>query len=167
MAGVPLFTVLIAVLYEGNPVTGIIHNPITHETVAATTGYGCTYNGRPTSVRDCKGLEEALVLVTDPADLARRNPEFSEVLNREAGQIRTWADGYGYLMVASGRADAMLDPIMNAWDVAAMKPIITEAGGSWSDFAGNPTGLGESGIAAASAVHLEILSWLTGHHGNA
>lgn len=167
VAGVPLFTVLIGLLCEGVPVAGVIHNPITFETVAATSGFGCTYNGRPTRVRSCASLDEALVLVTDPADLARRRPQFSDRLNRTAGQIRTWADGYGYLLVASGRADAMIDPIMNSWDVAPMKPIITEAGGSWSDFSGNDSGLGDSAVAAGEVVHGRLLAWLTEDHRNA
>lgn len=167
VAGVPLFTVLVAILHEGTPVTGVIHNPITSETVSATTGRGCTFNGRPTGIRNCGSLDEALVLMTDPADLARRRPDFSERISRSAGQIRTWADGYGYLLVATGRADAMIDPIMSAWDVAAMKPIITEAGGSWSDFSGDGTGLGESAIAAGPAVHRDIMSRLTVDHRNA
>ena len=65
---------------------------------------------------------------------------------------------YGYLMLASGRADIMIDPAMNLWDIACLKPIIEEAGGAFSDLAGNP-GLGTSCLAASPALHAQALQF--------
>lgn len=160
VARVPLFTTLVAVLQNDEPCTGVIHNPATHETVSATTGQGCTLNGIPTSLRSCEQLSQALVLTTDPADLSRRHPEFSSTLSETAAEMRTWADGYGYLMLATGRADAMVDPIMNRWDVAPLLPVVTEAGGMFSDFSGETGGLGTSAVAAGRQMHSQIMDIL-------
>ncbi len=75
-----------------------------------------------------------------------------------SGFCRTWADGYGYLLVASGRADIMIDPVVAIWDVAPLKVVITEAGGSFTDFSGEPNGLGESAIATNGLLHAEVLT---------
>ena len=58
-------------------------------------------------------------------------------LQAAARLTRTWGDGYGYLMVATGRADVMVDPIMALWDAAALPPILEEAGGTFTDWRGN------------------------------
>jgi fructose-1,6-bisphosphatase/inositol monophosphatase family enzyme len=53
--------------------------------------------------------------------------------------VRTWGDAYGYSLVATGRAEIMLDPVMSVWDCAALFPIVTEAGGTFTDWNGIPT----------------------------
>ena len=58
-------------------------------------------------------------------------------LQRAARLARTWGDGYGYLMVATGRAEVMIDPVVNLWDAAPLQPIIEEAGGQFTDWHGN------------------------------
>ena len=160
VTGVPLFTVLIAVVRDGAPQLGVIHNPITNETVSASIGNGCRFNGAPTSVRPCDDLAGAMVLTTDPAELARRRPNYSRALTETAGSIRTWADGYGYLLVATGRADAMIDPIVQPWDVAPLYPVITEAGGILTDCDGNRSqeSLATSALAATPGVHRALLN---------
>ena len=155
--GIPLYTVLIALLYNGEPCVGVIHNPPLEETVYAATGSGCFFNGVKCSVSDASGLANSWVLITDPADLCRRNPDFGQRLLSKAGFCRTWADGYGYLLVATGRADAMIDPIVAVWDVAPLKVVITEAGGAFTDFSGKIKALGESAIASNGVLHPEIL----------
>ena len=70
---------------------------------------------------------------------------------------RTWADGYGYLLVATGRADAMLDPVMNLWDIAPLAPVITEAGGTFTDIEGVENSVGASALAAPKHLHQHIL----------
>jgi fructose-1,6-bisphosphatase/inositol monophosphatase family enzyme len=68
-----------------------------------------------------------------------------------AGMFRTWGDCYGYLLVATGRAEAMIDPAMSIWDAAALLPILQEAGGTFTDWRGTPTieageGIGTNGL---------------------
>jgi histidinol phosphatase-like enzyme (inositol monophosphatase family) len=155
--GIPQYTILLALTYDGEPQLGVIHNPATQETVAAAKDMGCTYNNKPCRVSETSKLSEAWIQVTDYADLWRRRPEFSKKLLSQAGFCRAWGDAYGYLLVATGRADVMIDPIMNVWDIAPLKPIITEAGGTFTDLDGNPNPLGNSSLASNSVLHNEII----------
>src|SRR5690606_17590513 len=88
-------------------------------------------------------LAEGLLLTSEVATFARRpSGEGLEAyleLDRRARLARTWGDAYGYLMVATGRADLMIDPQMSLWDAAALQPIIEEAGGVFCDWEGNAT----------------------------
>lgn len=156
--GVPLYTVLIALEMNGEAVLGVIHNPATRETVAAATGYGCTYNGEPCHVSDVDQLSKARLNVTCYADFQRRNPLFSKALLDRVGMARGWSDGYGYLLVAAGRAEVALDPEMSLWDVAALKPIIEEAGGRFTNFAGGTSIHSTTALASNGHVHDELLA---------
>jgi len=158
--GVPLYTVLLALEYNGIPVLGVIHNPPLQETVSAANGSGAFYNGVPCKVSSTQTLNEAWVQATDFADLERRCPDFTRKLLKEANSCRTWADAYGYLLVATGRVDVMIDPIMHHWDIAPLKPIITEAGGILTDMDGNDNPTGTSSIACNSMLHKEIMKLL-------
>jgi histidinol phosphatase-like enzyme (inositol monophosphatase family) len=158
--GVPLYTVLIALLHRGEPVVGIIHNPVTGETASAAAENGAWLNGTPARVSDTEHLEDAWLQVTDYVDFLRRQHSFAMEVMERAAAGRTWADGYGYLLVATGRSDCMIDPIMQPWDIAAVKPVITEAGGVFSDFEGNTRGVGRSAIAGTPSVHRELLELL-------
>lgn len=155
--GVPLYSVLIALVYEGQPYLGIIHNPPLRETVVGATGQGCFYNGMPCQVSSTTSLSDAWVQVTDYADLSRRRPKFAKRLLEASFSCRTWGDAYGYLLVATGRADVMIDPIMKIWDIAPLGPIITEAGGVFTDLDGNSVPMGESSIACNKALHDELM----------
>lgn len=155
--GVPLYTVLLALEFEGDSVVGVIHNPPQDETVAAATGLGCTYNGEPCHVSRNADLAKAWVHVTDYADLAKRRPKFCKALLEQTGFCRSWADAYGYLMVATGRADIMLDPVMSLWDNAALKPVILEAGGRFTDLQGNATIHSPSSLATNRILHDQVL----------
>jgi histidinol phosphatase-like enzyme (inositol monophosphatase family) len=156
--GVPLYTVLIALEIEGEASLGVIHCPPLRETVAAATGLGCTYNGLPCHVSQTAALEQARVQVTDYASLMHYRPGFSDRLLKSTSFCRSWADAYGYMLVATGRADVMLDPIMNLWDTAPLKPIIEEAGGRFSDLDGNPTIHNPSALATNGLLHPAILA---------
>jgi histidinol phosphatase-like enzyme (inositol monophosphatase family) len=155
--GIPLYTVLVAVIINGQPKIGVIHCPPQGETVSAAEGMGCTQNGKTCSVSKTKNLSEASIQVTDYAELNRRQPKFTGQLLKSSGNCRTWADAYGYLLVASGRADAMIDPIMNIWDIAPLYTIITEAGGTFTDLMGKPEPLGTSALASNGILHKQLL----------
>jgi fructose-1,6-bisphosphatase/inositol monophosphatase family enzyme len=79
-------------------------------------------------------------------------------LERKAGLVRAWGDGYGYLLVATGRADAMVDPQLNLWDSAPLQPIIEEAGGHFVDWQGNATVHTGDGIGTNGRVTEEVLA---------
>jgi histidinol-phosphatase len=152
VAGVPLFGVMVALEVRGEMEVGVCHLPALGEMVAAATGEGCRWNGRRARVSSTSRLDEALVLCTDAADLARKRPE---VWGRLQAQVRTqrgWSDCFGYCLVATGRTDLMLDPEMKPWDCAALIPILREAGGTFTDWRGRTTIYGGDGIATNGAL---------------
>jgi histidinol phosphatase-like enzyme (inositol monophosphatase family) len=155
--GIPLYTVLIGLVFDEIPAAGVIHNPVLEETVAAGTGLGCTLNGTPCRVSNQRDFTEAKIHATDAAHLYIRYPEFTRKLLSSCGSLRTWADGYGYLLVATGRAEGMLDPIMSLWDIAPLKPVITEAGGVFTSITGKDENLGTSAAAGNPFIHAEII----------
>ncbi len=74
--------------------------------------------------------------------------------------VRTWGDGYGHLLVASGRAHVMADPIMNPWDLIPVLPILRGAGAVVTDWrGGNPLNTGNV-IAAAPKLHAAVMQAL-------
>jgi histidinol-phosphatase len=81
-------------------------------------------------------------------------------LRRSGMVMRTWGDGYGYSLVATGRVDAMVDPSAGTWDLAAMPVILTEAGGRFSDLDGNDRIDGGHGLATNGNIHDEVLELL-------
>jgi histidinol-phosphatase len=145
--GVPLYGVMVALEEDGRPVLGVLHFPALNETVAAARGAGCRWNGRPCRVSEQDRLDRALVVTSGDArigsteadpDLPHRLAGLRRLAER-AHTFRTWGDCYGYALVATGRAEAMLDPTLHVWDAAAIRPIIEEAGGVFSDWSGSPS----------------------------
>ncbi|MFM9093127.1 MAG: inositol monophosphatase family protein, partial [Verrucomicrobiota bacterium] len=121
-------------------------------------------NDRPVRCRAVAGLEAATVLTRDPLNPERYQPGSGyEPLIRRARLVRTWGDGYGYLLVAGGWADVMLDPVMNPWDIAALVPILRGAGGVITDWQGGSAYPASSTVAAATpALHAAVLAALRG-----
>ncbi len=168
--GVPLYTTLVAVLQNGEPRMGVIHAPAVDETVYAAKGGGCWYidgaNAEPKMVQvsSVETLAESLLLTTEVGGFRQRTSgdatEKFMRLQRSARLARTWGDGYGYLMVATGRAEVMIDPIVNLWDAACLQPIIEEAGGQFSDWQGNATIWAGEAAATNGRVGREVLAIL-------
>jgi histidinol phosphatase-like enzyme (inositol monophosphatase family) len=136
--GVPLFGTLVALEENGRPLVGVIYLPALDETVAAAIGEGCTWNGRKARVSATASLDQALVLTSDAKPMNGANAGAWERLSSRVQTCRTWGDCYGYALVATGRAEAMIDPVLSVWDAAAMFPIIHEAGGVATDLHGHP-----------------------------
>ncbi len=155
VAGVPLYTVLVALVDGETPRIGVIHNPATGETVAAEVGAGCYFNG--VRVNLSKGAATRTVCCTDYGDLARRHPALLSHIAEAGYTARTWADAYGYLLLVTGRIDAMIDPVMNRWDIAPIYPIVEEAGGSISSLEGAREPLGASAVAAIPSLYPTLL----------
>jgi myo-inositol-1(or 4)-monophosphatase len=158
---VPLFGTLIALLRDGEPVVGVIACPAVGETAWARKGGGAYLNGRPARVSQTASVGEATVSTTSAGRLAVLHPRAWERLTREPRLLRGWGDCYGYLQVAAGRVDVMLDPEMNLWDVAALYPVVTEAGGRLTTWEGRD-GLGESAVATNGVLHGEVMALLRG-----
>ena len=123
--GVPFYGVLIALEIDGESKVGVVNIPALDEVVYAASGLGCFLNGQSTHVSSTTTLEEALLLCTNFNICERYGFGASiDELQRCAKSNRTWGDCYGYVLVATGRAEVMLDPIMNVWDCAPLLPVI-------------------------------------------
>jgi myo-inositol-1(or 4)-monophosphatase len=163
ITGVPLFATLIALLHEGQPVLGAIHQPILKQLVIGD-GRTTTLNERPIRCRATTRIDESTLLTSDPLNPSKyQDGARYEALTRRARLVRTWGDAYGYLLVASGWADIAMDPIMNPWDIAALIPVIRGAGGVISDWQGNEPYPAESTVAAATPeLHQQTIAALNG-----
>jgi histidinol-phosphatase len=157
--GVPLYGTLVGVEVHGEPAIGVIYLPALDEMIAAAHGCGCTWNGRPSRVSAVDRLDRALVVVTDERTARARSAAYDRLTAKSELQ-RTWADCYAYALVATGRAEVALDPIMNVWDCAALLPIIEEAGGRFTDWRGKRTIHGGEAVATNGALHAEVLKLL-------
>jgi histidinol-phosphatase len=159
--GVPLWGSLVA-LCEGDTVlAGAAYFPGVGEILAAAPGAGCWWNESRCEVSSVDSLERATVLTTDDRFVDRpERRQGWDALSRAASVSRSWGDCFGYLLVATGRAEAMVDPILSPWDAAALKPIVEEAGGVFTDWDGRVTGFGGSAVATNARLADPIRSLL-------
>jgi histidinol-phosphatase len=151
--GVPLWGSLVAV-HEGERIlAGAIYCPAVGELVAAAPGAGCWWNGSRCGVSAVSDLAAATILTTDDRFVGhpRRAASWHELATRVAVS-QTWGDCYGYLLVATGRAELMTDPVLSPWDAAVLLPVITEAGGVYTDWQGRMTVFERAGVVATNAL---------------
>jgi histidinol phosphatase-like enzyme (inositol monophosphatase family) len=166
--GVPLYGVLVALEVGDEAVVGVIRFPALDDTVCAARGLGCRWNGRLVRVSNVAAVEEATVLLTEAARPDRVSAEYGAVpagwneLAARASLVRTWGDCYGHALVATGRAEVMVDPRMAVWDCAALRPVIEEAGGVFTDMSGRPTHRGGSAISTNAALAGQVRGLLAG-----
>jgi histidinol-phosphatase len=158
--GVPLYGVLVGLERAGQPVLGVANMPALNELVAAAEGLGCYSNGRRARVSPVERLDEALLVATDMAGLAAHAPQVYHELVAATKLQRTWADCYGYVLVATGRAEVALDPQMHVWDCAPLLTILQEAGGTFTDWAGNATIHGGNAFATNGRLFTQVLEVL-------
>lgn len=151
--GVPLWGTLVAVAEGQRVLAGAAFFPAVDELVVAGDGAGCWWNGARCRVSSVSALASATVLATDEQMGGHsRKREGWQLLATRAAVARSWGDCYGYLLVATGRAEVMTDPRMRVWDSAAVAPIVTEAGGVFTDWRGVPTAFGRDAIATNAAL---------------
>lgn len=158
--GVPLYGVLIGLLDGADAALGVIHMPALDETLAAARGGGCAWtrggsDPRPGRVRETARLDRALVLCTD---VSRLGVGGLERLTTRVGRLRTWGDCYGHALVATGRADAMIDPRMSPWDSVPLQPVVEESGGRFTTLAGDPRPDGGSALSTNGILHDAVLA---------
>ena len=159
-AGCPLFGTLICLLKEGQPMLGAIHLPVLSQ-LCIGDGQQTTLNNQPVKMRQTAKLSEAILLTTDLLNI-EKNQTYDDFdrLMRRTKLMRTWGDCYGYVLLASGWADIMLDPIMNPWDLLALIPVIRGAGGKITDWQGNDAANGNSIVAANAFLHAKVVKIL-------
>jgi histidinol-phosphatase len=138
MRGVPLYGVLIGLEIEGVVRVGAAYFPALDEMLCAADGLGCWWNGRRAHVSDVASIEQAYICYTNIRGMSKHGRGKAwNILNARAFASPGWSDAYGYLVVATGRAEAMFDPVMNIWDCGPFPPIFREAGGYFGDWQGN------------------------------
>lgn len=173
ISGVPLYSTLVGMTYLGHPCIGVIAIPALGEMCVAATSAGAWYgNGlasppadrnrlHPCRVSSVDSLAEGLFLTSQVDNFDRRNAQLAyRELERTAYVSRSWGDGYGYLLVATGRAELMVDPIVNPWDVAAVAPVILEAGGAFTSWSGQVDIRAGHCLASNGRVHAAALETL-------
>jgi histidinol phosphatase-like enzyme (inositol monophosphatase family) len=159
ICGVPFYGVLIGVEVKGKPSVGAIYLPAFDEMVNAATGLGCYWNGRPARVSKISKLEDAALLTTSTTSATARSDAYEKLVAKTKIH-RTWGDCYGYALVATGRAEIMMDPEMHPWDCAPMLPILEEAGGHFTAWDGTPTIWAKDGVATNGALHESVIKIL-------
>ena len=161
MRGVPLYSVNIGLEIDGESQVGAVYFPALDEMITAASGEGCWWNGRRAHVSSVATLSQAVVTFTDPAGFAKygRTAEWERV-KQAAYYCAGWTDTYGYLLVATGRAELTLDTIMSPWDCAPLFPILTEAGGYFGDWQGNATIDINEGMATTQLLLPQVLALL-------
>ena len=167
-AGVPLFGTLIGLEHGGRVVAGICAMPALGERVWAAEGLGAWWERTdadgaqhrvPARVRRCTRLADALVCTTGLEYFERAHATDALVrVAQRARRMRGWSDCYGGMLVATGRADAWIDPVMNPWDSGPFPVILAEAGGVFTDWTGAPDIRGGSAIACHAELHAELLA---------
>ena len=161
--GVPLWGTLIAVCEANEVIAGAACFPALGELVAAAVERGAWWNGARCAVSTVPTLDEATVLTTDHR--FSRTPERREGWRRLASRAalaRDWGDCYGYLLVATGRADVMIDGTLADWDAAPLFPVIREAGGVFTTLDGGALDLNTAGVLAGTpALHAQALALFT------
>ena len=161
--GVPFYGVMIGLEIDGEACLGVVNLPALDEIVYAAKGVGCFYNGHPARVSKTATLAESLLLSTDFGACAQYGFGLAAAeLQRQAKARRTWGDCYGHVLVATGRAEVMLDPVMNVWDCAALLPIVEEAGGTFTSWRGEPTIHGGNAISTNGVLFEEVMSVVRG-----
>jgi histidinol phosphatase-like enzyme (inositol monophosphatase family) len=153
IAGVPLWGSLIALCDGDVAIAGAAAYPAAGELIAAAEGEGCWSDGVRCAVSSIGELDRATVLTTDE--------RFTTTPDRRSGwtrlasganTARTWGDCYGYLLVATGRAEVMVDGAMHPWDSAPFVPIVREAGGVIVDYRGRDAAFGDGTVASNAAL---------------
>lgn len=156
--GVPLFGTLIAVQKNEQTLVGLINMPALDEMVIGVSGAGAFYNGQPCRVSQTANICEATIVTSSFSTLVEYNRDqgFNSLV-QQAYEARTWGDCYGYLLVATGRAEIMIDPILSPWDIAPMGPIISEAGGKLTGLDGGEGFPATHALASNGLLHAQGL----------
>ncbi|MDQ7908970.1 histidinol-phosphatase [Phytohabitans sp. ZYX-F-186] len=165
--GVPVWATLIALMEGDQPVVGLVSAPALGRRWWAAVGHGA-YAGRhtaaatPIKVSGVSRLADASFCYSDLMGW-EENGRLGAMLGilRQTWRNRAYGDFYGYMLLAEGALDAMVEPELSLWDVAALVPIVTEAGGSFTDLDGRPGPGGGSAVATNGKLHGDLLERLS------
>lgn len=157
ICGVPLYATLLAYEQAGEPILGVCYFPALDEMVYAEKGQGTFWNGRVAGVSRRACFEGSRIVSGSVGSLEKRDWLKGLVaLSSAAIAVRTWGDAYGHALVATGRVDLMVDPVVSRWDISAMSVIVREAGGRFTDLSGNEA-LGDDALSSNGLLHQAAL----------
>jgi histidinol-phosphatase len=157
--GVPLYGVLVALTQGQSALVGVAHFPALNETVYAARGLGCYWNGRRAHVSAVNAIRSAVLLGSDITvqNNAARSTGWRRLVESTYVQ-RTWGDSYGYALVATGRAEIMVDAVVQVWDCAPFQVILEEAGGTFTDWNGAPNLYAGESLATNGLVFEQVMA---------
>jgi histidinol phosphatase-like enzyme (inositol monophosphatase family) len=161
VSGVPLYATLVSYERDFVPQLGVVYLPALDELVCAERGSGTFWNGRPARVSSNSDLGRGVVCCGGHRTMIDqgRMPGFQRIVAK-CMATRTWGDAYGHVLVATGRVEAMIDPLVSRWDLSAVQVVVEEAGGRFTDLSGGPSLTGELGLEAISSnglVHRQLI----------
>jgi histidinol phosphatase-like enzyme (inositol monophosphatase family) len=169
--GVPLYGTLVGVEERGVAVAGVAFLPALGELVFGArgrpttwvTGVGGGETARPARVSSVGRAGDALLCTTSVGGFERSGRiDLYRRLRAAFGTDRGWGDCYGHVLVATGRAEVMVDPVMAVWDCAALQPIVEGAGGTFHDLSGRATHRGGSAVSTNGLLRGEIAALIAG-----
>ncbi len=157
--GIPVFATLIALERRGKLELGVVSAPALHRRWWAERGGGAWLNGEPIHVSGVHRIEDAVVAYTSARDFFAQGvgDEFLDLANR-SWTARGVGDFWMHMLVAEGAAELAIDLTVSLWDVAAVQPIVEEAGGRFSDLSGAARADGGSGVSSNGFLHDEALA---------
>ncbi|HEV2754329.1 MAG TPA: inositol monophosphatase family protein [Actinomycetota bacterium] len=161
MAGIPIWATLVALRIDGRSVVGVAHAPALGETYDAAAGAGARCNGDAISVDPRPPLDDAMVVFASATSWAGTPHArgFDELLRRSR-RSRGFGDFWGHVLVARGAAHVMVERELSVWDVAALQPIVAEAGGRLTDLDGNEWGERGGCVTTNGTLHDDVLRLL-------
>ena len=160
ITGRPIFGTLIALLYQGAPVLGLIDQPVIGDRWFGAVGRATTLNGTPAKVRSCRSLAAATLGTTTPDMFTGADVAAGARLSAATKFTVYGGDCYAYGLLASGFQDLVVEASLNLYDYAALAPVVIGAGGVMTDWQGRPLDRHSDGrvVAAGDAgVHAEAL----------
>lgn len=169
ITGMPTFGVLIALLYKGKPLIGVVDHPAMDERFIGAAGRPTLWNGRPCHTRDCRRLADAMLYATTPDMFEGDNLPLFELVAKAARQRRFGGDCFAYALMSAGLIDAVVEGQLQPYDYMALVPMVEGAGGTITDWQGRPLNINSDGRVAAAGtpeLHREILDLLNPQDGN-
>lgn len=169
ICGVPLYGTMVGVEFQSDCLIGAVYCPGIDEGIYAMTGAGAWHQRKEqepqrAQVSKCTELSEAVMVTSEVITFEEVSMgELYRQLESEVYVARTWGDCYGYLLVATGQVELMIDPILNIWDAAAVKPIIEEAGGRFVDWTGQPKIDSGNSFGCCSGIYDQVFSLIQSH----
>jgi myo-inositol-1(or 4)-monophosphatase len=159
--GVPLYATLVGVEVDGEAAVGVAYFPGLDEMVHAARGLGARWNGRPCRVSSAARLADATFCYTSVEGFQRsgRDPALRRLLAATRTH-RGWGDAYAHALVATGRVELAVEPVMNLWDNAPLLPILAEAGGRFTDWTGKVRIDGGDAVSTNGLLHDQVLALL-------